>query len=69
MSKRDIVPPITIRFTQEEDVWVRRHAAALGLDVSSMIRICLSLAVPQLMGNSFLRRSTLEDARIDPECR
>ena len=68
-AKRDIVPSITVRLTPDEDIWLRRHAAALDMDVAEVIRKSLALGVPVLMSNSFVRRVALEDARIDPDCR
>lgn len=68
-SRRDIVPTVTVRLTPEEDIWVRRHAATLGMDVAELVRKALALGVPQLMANPFVRRVCLDDVRIDPECK
>ena len=67
-SKRDLVPPISVRLTPEEDVWLRRHAAHLDMDLAELMRKSLAVAVPMFMGNPFLCRVELKDARTDPEC-
>ena len=68
LSKRDIVPAITVRLTPEENLWLRRHATVLGMDMTTLVRKSLALAVPQLMGIPFLRRVELDDTRTDPDC-
>jgi hypothetical protein len=67
MSKRDEAQ-VTIRLTPEEDVWLRRHATKLRMDVSELVRKSLALAVPILMANSFVRKTSLDDVRVDPDC-
>lgn len=67
-DKRDITS-VTVRLTSAEDVWLRRHAATLEMDIAALIRKSLALAVPILMANSFVRRVDLDDARTDPDCR
>lgn len=68
-TTRDGVPAITVRLAPDEEIWIRRHAAALDMDIAEMMRKSLSLAVPLLMANAFVRRVSLEDVRIDPDCR
>lgn len=68
-QKRDIVSPVTVRLTPDEDLWLRRHAAAMGMDVAEMIRKALPYGVAVLMAIPFSRKVELQDARIDPECR
>jgi hypothetical protein len=68
-QRRDTVPQITVRFTQEEDLWVRKHANALNMDVSSLIRKAVIFGVPILMAVPFSRKLDMQDSRTDPECR
>lgn len=67
-SRRDLAPCLSVRLTPEEDVWLRRNAAAMRLDLAEVVRKSLSLAVPQLRGNPFLRRVTMQDAMTDEKC-
>lgn len=53
------------RFTEEEELWLRCVAAKLDMNNSQLIRKCLALGIPQLLGNQFLRRVELKDAMQD----
>lgn len=60
-AKRDQYS-ISLRLSQDEDVWMRGKAARLGLDISEWIRKCIALGSPVLDGNPFCRRVELDDA-------
>ena len=64
MGRRDTVPQITVRVTPEEDAWLRTKATELGMSLAEVTRKCWSLGIPQLLGNEFLRRIDLDDARV-----
>jgi hypothetical protein len=68
-SKRDIVPQVSVRLTPEEDLWLRRHAMALDMDVSELMRKAMPYGVAVLMAIPFSRKIDIQDSRTDPECR
>lgn len=53
------------RYTEAEELWLRSVAAKLELSNSELVRKCLALAIPQLLGNPFVRRVELKDAMQD----
>lgn len=67
-AKRDQYS-ISLRLSQDEDVWIRAKAARLGMDISDWIRKCLALGAPVLDANPFCRRVQLEDAMNGDEKR
>jgi hypothetical protein len=60
MAKRD-GPAINVRLTDKENAYIRLQATRLDMDVSVLVRKCLSLGIPQLLFNKFIRRVDLED--------
>ncbi len=67
-GKRDMALG-NIRCSQEEDVWIRSEACAMGMDVSELVRKCLAIGIPRMRGNSFMRRVELQDAMSDKSCK
>ena len=53
------------RYTEEEELWLRSVAAKLGISNSELVRKCLALGIPELLGNAFVRRVELKDAMQD----
>lgn len=60
-AKRD-QNSISLRLSQEEDLWMRKKAFDLDMDVAEWLRKCIALGSPILDGNQFCRRVELDDA-------
>ena len=66
-QKRDLVAPITVRMTPDEDRWFRNASAELRMDMSDLFRKCAYNSIPQFLGNRHSRRVEFEDVIIDRE--
>lgn len=49
------------RYTAEEEAYLRDVAVKLDFSNSQLVKKCLALGIPQLLGNPFLRRVELQD--------
>lgn len=61
MSKRDTGFGHA-RYSEREERFLRDCSYVLDMDNSTMIRKCLAIALPQLIGNPFCRCVELDDA-------
>lgn len=52
---------ITVKFSEAEDLWLRQEACALNMDLTEVIRKCLTLGIPLLKSSDFIRRVQLQD--------
>lgn len=54
---------LTLRLSEEEDLRLRKFAAAWDMEVSEVVRACLAIGLPVLDDVKYVRRVRLEDNR------
>ena len=64
-EKRGNNPGVTVRLTPEERAKVDHAAAKMGMDVSDSFRRAWAAGILNLLGNEYLRRTDIDDVRID----
>ncbi len=59
MPKRDSI--ISVKFTDNESMTLRKLSYEMDMDVSELIRACIAIGLPAIQHVEFVRRVRLED--------
>lgn len=65
--KREIT--IAVKVSEYEALALRRVAAEADMDISELLRVCITLALPVVERVDFVHRLRLEDNKTLQECR